>query len=233
MKDHQLSRPATPSLQAAQSLLQPSNSNIMRSFLLILLALVTSSTTTAVAVPATEGPPPIPDFPDGYFAGYNNLDGTSTLQFLDTNENFTFTPKPQPASAELEKRQEEGHILRLISCWVGSLDRAGLDGGMNEMRSRLSHTPIGVGQFSDWPDYFGYNNRGVYTYVCENSGQDGARFSFDTALLNDFSYRMDQECGGYVPGFVRTRESYQVQARLLFGRTLSGTKVCQGNWRAT
>lgn len=196
----------------------------MRSFLPTLLALASATTTSAVALPATDGQPQVPDLPEGFFEGYNNPDGTSTLHFLNTNENVTFTPVSDSDSAGLEKRQDPDRIR--FECGPGALDRAGLDSGMNQMRERLSHTPIGVGQWSDWPPYFGYNANGVYTYICEATGATGARFDFRTDAFNDYSYRLDKKCGAYVSGYIHEIPWY------LFGRAKSGTKVCQGNWRS-
>lgn len=198
-----------------------------------LLALATASTTNAIALPATTTEnnvnPEVPDLPDGFFAGYNNPDGTSTLHFIDTNQNFTFTPIPEsppsPSPPHLSKR------VLFSDCWAGTLDRTGTNGAMSEMRTRLSHTPIGVGQFSDWPPYFGYNNNGVYVYVCENSGIAGVSFSLGTDLFNRYSSSMDQRCGAYVPGYVE--ETFiEVPTRWLWGKARSGTKLCQGNWRS-
>lgn len=195
----------------------------MQSFLPTLLALASATTTSAVTLPATHGQPQAPNLPEGFFAGYNNPDGTSTLHFPDTNENVTFTPVSDPESS-LEKRQDPDEIQ--FVCGPGTLDRAGLDSGMNQMRERLSHTPIGVGQWHDWPPYFGYNANGVYTYICEATGATGAHLDFGMDAFNEYSYHLDRRCGAYVAGYIHDKPWY------LFGRAKSGTKVCQGNWRS-
>lgn len=192
----------------------------MRSFLQILSALATAS--TAVALPATNEQPAIPNLPEGFFAGYNNPDGTSTLQFIDTHENFTFTPREASEPASLDKRDG------WTDCWPGKLNRDGVDAGMTEMRTRLSHTPIGLGQNQDWPPYFGYNNNGVYVYFCVNSGGLFQFHSFTREDLDWFSYHMDQQCGAYVPGYIR-REDVEW---MVFGKAQSGTRLCQGNPRS-
>jgi len=211
---------------ALQSCLQSRNSGIMRFLIPTLLAALTmEGTTSAIALPATVEQTQIPDLPEGFFAGYNNPDETSTLHFLDTNENITFTPLPGPHSTGLEKR------ITQFGCWDGTLDRSGLDSAMNQMRSRLSQLPIGVGQWSDWPPYFGYNANGVYAYACENSGVQGAYYFFRDTYLSDFSYRMDQRCGAYVPGYIQ-ESVWDNPTVFLFGRAKSGTAVCQGNSRS-
>ncbi|XP_014553227.1 hypothetical protein COCVIDRAFT_29521 [Bipolaris victoriae FI3] len=195
----------------------------MRSFSSILLALATA--TSILALPDTQEQPQIPDLPNGFFGGYNNPDGTSTLHFLDTNENITFTPTPAPSVPSRAKRAEE------YGCWAGTLNRAGTDRAMNLMRERLSHTPIGVGQLNDWPAYFGYNENGVYVYACENSGGAGNYFYFERSHLDRMSKMMDDRCGAYVPGYMMDWWWLPTH-RELFGKAFSGTAVCQGNWRA-
>lgn len=198
-----------------------------------LLALATASTTSAIALPATineaDATSAVPDLPNGFFAGYNNPDGTSTLHFVDTNQNFTFVPTPESSSIT-----PSSHLSKRVlasSCWSPTLSHPGVDGAMSEMRTRLSHTAIGVGQYSDWPPYFGYNNNGVYVYVCENSGIAGVSFSLTTDLFNRYSYAMDQRCGAYVAGYVE--ETFiEVPTRWLWGKAVSGTRVCLGNWRS-
>ncbi|KAJ4982822.1 hypothetical protein SVAN01_11695 [Stagonosporopsis vannaccii] len=193
----------------------------MRSFLPILSALATA--TAAVALPATTEQPVVPDLPEGFFAGFNNPDGTTTLQFLDTNQNFTFTPREAPGHAGLQKR------VGGYDCWNNALDAQGVDRGMNEMRQRLSHTPIGLGQYSDWPAYFGYNNLGVYVYFCVNTG-GWSNHAFTLQDLNEMSLYMDQKCGAYRDGYVTHGDFHWA----LFGKAKSGTKLCLGNprtWR--
>lgn len=188
----------------------------MRSFLPIFSALATAA--TAAALPATSEQA-VPDLPNGFFAGFNNPDGTSTLQFLDTNQNFTFTAAQPPVSADLEKRDG------LVSCWGGALDSQGVNIGMQEMRTRLASSPIGLGQYSDWPAYFGYNNFGVYVYFCVNTGDSQSYFRFTRKDLDEMSLYMDQQCGAYRDGYV----SYGTWNYALFGKVRSGTKVCLGN----
>ncbi|KAF3048417.1 hypothetical protein E8E12_011785 [Didymella heteroderae] len=153
----------------------------------------TTITTSAIAIRASGSQPFVPELPDGFFAGYNNPDGTSTLRFLDTHENITFTPISAGDSSGLVEKRQNGLIE--YGCWSGTLDRSGVDTAMNLMRDRLSQIPIGVGQYSDWPPYFGYNANGVYVYACENSGESGAYYSFMRDQLDWMSYRMDQRCG--------------------------------------
>ena len=186
----------------------------MRSFLPIFSALATATT-------AAEQPT-VPNLPEGFFAGFNNPDGTATLQFLDHNQNFTFTPTETPEAADLEKREAGS------SCWGGALDSQGTDRGMNQMRERTSHTPIGLGQWSDWPAYFGYNNLGVYVYFCVDSNGWGVYHSFTRADLDAMSGFMDQRCGAYRDGFVWHNENNA----FVFGKARSGSKVCPGNPRS-
>lgn len=181
-----------------------------------------------MALPASDRHPAPEDFPEGFFFGYNNADGTSTLHFPDKQENMTFTPIPAPHPASLKTRQNG---LIQYGCWSGTLDKTGVDAAMTMMRSRLDHTPIGVGQYSDWPPYFGYNANGVYVYACENSGQAGASYPFRREQLDWMSFRMDQRCGAYVPGYVE-QSLREVPTRYLFGKATSGTAVCQGNPRS-
>ena len=198
----------------------------MYSVLVILLALATLHVSNAIAPPSTDGQPLVPELPEGFFAGYNNPDGTSTLSFFDTHENITFTPIPAPSPANLDKRQALGY-----GCWPGTLDVYGVDSAMNLMRQRLSQTPIGIGQLNDWPPYFGYNANGVYVYACENSGIPGAYYYFRAETLDWMSYNMDQRCGAYVPGYIE-QSSFEIGRRALFGKARSGTAVCQGNPRS-
>ncbi|EAT77158.1 hypothetical protein HBI56_206940 [Parastagonospora nodorum] len=193
----------------------------MRSFLPILSALATA--TTAAALPAPAEQPAVPNLPEGFFAGFNNPDGTTTLQFLDLNQNLTFTPTEAPEAAGLERR------VAGSSCWGGALDSQGTDRGMNAMRERTSHTPIGLGQYSDWPAYFGYNNLGVYVYFCVNNGAWFYQHAFTRADLDAMSGFMDQRCGAYRDGYVWHNED----DAFLFGKARSGTKVCQGNPRSS
>ncbi|CAA9964972.1 hypothetical protein CFE70_007981 [Pyrenophora teres f. teres 0-1] len=201
----------------------------MRSFGPILLALATSSTTKAIALPATDSQPAIPELPEGFFAGYNNPDGTSTLQFIDSNSNITFTPTSAPTSSTasgLQARQGTGGDTPTWSCWPGTLDRNGVDQGIRKLRERLQSSPIGIGQWSDWPPYFGYNNNGAYVYVCENTGYSWNSYGYTREDLDHQSYWMDQKCGAYVPGY------FSGSAGILFGKARSGTAVCQGNGRS-
>ncbi|KAH7389405.1 hypothetical protein DE146DRAFT_635128 [Phaeosphaeria sp. MPI-PUGE-AT-0046c] len=57
-----------------------------------LLVLVAASVTGTIAHPATDEQltAAIPVLPEGFFAGYNKPDGTSTLQLIDTAQKFTF-----------------------------------------------------------------------------------------------------------------------------------------------
>jgi hypothetical protein len=200
----------------------------MRSIFAIAVATATASTINAIVLPPTDQRPAAAELPEGFFYGYNNPDGTSTLHFPDTRENITFNPTPAPLPADLTKRQNG---LITYGCWSGTLDRSGVDEAMNQMRTRLDQTPIGVGQYSDWPPYFGYNVNGVYVYACENSGSGDASYAFKREQLDWMSYRMDQRCGAYVPGFVE-ESLREVPTRYLFGKARSGTAVCQGNWRS-
>lgn len=191
----------------------------MRSFLPILSALATA--TTAAALPAA-AEAAVPALPEGFFAGFNNPDGTTTLQFLDSNQNFTFTGTEQPKAADLSKRTAGA------SCWGGALDSQGVDRGMNEMRARTAQSPVGLGQYSDWPPYFGYNNLGVYVYFCVNSGAWLLQHGFTRADLDAMSGFMNDRCGRYRDGYTWHNE----EDAFIFGMARSGTKLCLGNPRS-
>ncbi|KAH7389343.1 hypothetical protein DE146DRAFT_619888 [Phaeosphaeria sp. MPI-PUGE-AT-0046c] len=199
----------------------------MRPSLLILSALASAS--AVFALPSTNGQPSIPDLPEGFFAGYNNPDGTSTLQFVDTHENFTFVPIPAPKPSGIEKR---GQGKPDCWAWMGRLNTAGVDAGIRALKDRLYTIPIGLGQHSDWPPYFGYNNNGVYVYFCVNSGVDYLHWSFTYEELEWYSFWMDYFCGPYMSGYLLD-DRYDIKNPYrLFGKAKSGTAVCQGNPRS-
>lgn len=178
-----------------------------------LAALASSS-----AIPQDEK---IPTLPNGFFEGSYNDDGTTTLNFTERNEVFTFKPRREPAKTavrgvEARDTPPFGHN----DCWGNELDHDGVDQGFQNFRGLWSGAKMelgsAVGRF-----YRGYNNNGVYVYFCYNApkGYD----TFGDEDLDFASYWMDSECGPYTDGF------YQWDSPSLFGKCTSGTEVCLGS----
>lgn len=93
---------------------------------------ITSQIATALAVPeettsAVEAAP-APNFPEVFFAGYNNPDSSNTFHFINSDETVTFKPLSASQAAQttasdqdnaIEKRQKSGPVPGANYCWDG------------------------------------------------------------------------------------------------------------------
>jgi hypothetical protein len=86
----------------------------MRSIFAIAVATATASTINAIVLPPTDQRPAAAELPEGFFYGYNNPDGTSTLHFPDTRENITFNPTPAPLPCRPHKAPKWPDNIRLL-----------------------------------------------------------------------------------------------------------------------
>lgn len=179
------------------------------------------------ALPGAKTAQPMPDIPDGVFAGYNNADGTTTLVYRDRDLNFTYTPQePAVTKRELPVGNLEKRYRFNANCLDGEkLDERGVTEAMIALRDHIIRTPyIGVGQLNDWPPYFGYNMRGVFVYVCRNSDSGHRYWALDE--LETANSQLSNYCGHYYPGEIPSKDEVDI-----FGRVQSGVKVCSGNPR--
>jgi hypothetical protein len=188
---------------------------------LLFLAFAVSSIASIVprSIPTFEELPG--GLPQGLFSGVNNGDGSTTLTFTETGEVVTFIPTPLPVGTRQVQKRD------LCDCWTfqPKLNKAGVDQGITKYKQMLGAQGLiflGYPPDSIVPKYYGYNNNGVYVYLCFNSHLHAS----SAAGLDQLNYlikHMDDCCGQYNPGYAEYSSDY-----ILFGKTLSGTSVCLG-----
>jgi hypothetical protein len=156
------------------------------------------------------------NLPDGPYKGVNHDDGSTTITNLETGESYEFGLSKESAANEkrsvsIEKRE--------ASCWGYQLDHGGVDAAVVKLKNWA-----GTGRdltTGGKPDYFGYNERGVYVYYCVNAAFSGG--NVDVADIDYALGQMDGQCQRYEAGYYRWDGSAE-----LVGKVRSGTAVCLG-----
>jgi hypothetical protein len=160
----------------------------------------------------------VENLPDGAYSGINHPDGSTTMTNLDSGETYNFSISAAPT--QQTKRSDYAISKRDTSCWGYQLDHGGVDAGTAALRQWAGEN--GRDLYSGkTPNYYGFNNKGVYVYYCINAAH--RQGNLDVNDINFALANMDTTCAKWEAGYYLWPGSAE-----LVGKCRSGTPVCLG-----
>lgn len=152
----------------------------------------------------------VENLPDGAYHGVVYPNGSTTMTSLDSGASHFF---------ELEEASADVLQKRYTACWGDDLPHGGVDGAAESLRRWAgSGRELSSG---DSPNYYGFNNQGVYVYYCINAPHSSGNLD-----SNDVNYalgQMDASCNAYEAGYWQWDGSSEI-----VGKCRSNTAVCLG-----
>lgn len=161
------------------------------------------------------------NLPDGLYSGTINTDGSTEVTAYGADGSVAGTHHFDLVSETPEsKLARRGLDKRDAQCWGYDLNHGGVDTGIRELRELINNA--GGSYLIPRHDYIGFNNQGVYAYICNNDG-NGWPQSFDNAFIDEATYAMDHKCKPYEAGwYFQPSNVWKV-----FGKCASGADVCK------
>lgn len=158
------------------------------------------------------------NLPDGAYSGVNHPDGSTTMTALDSGETYTFNLIE--SATEQTRRSDYAVTKRETQCWGYQLDHGGVDDGVRALKNwaGTGGKDLSAG---NTPNYYGFNNKGVYVYYCINGAHTQGNLD-----INDIEWafkQMDAICGAYKGRYYQWTGSPEI-----VGMCRSGDIVCRG-----